>query len=628
MKRKHILFFTILISLNLLLVSSINPSTYSGSVTAAGALADYSLDTALTLKIEFVGFDEVVINETEIEENLYLNFYGGGTSVGETTISFDLEFNYASEIDYNNFITYVESIGTNGTGVGYELNTTQLELDLDSGERNDILIPQDGLLINADLAETYIGDNLYEADPFKPGYSLFFLNFSMLDSEDHSLEHWYEIEALDFDTNESVSSWFSGFSDIPYVTSLGWGGNDRFCFLDLSARTWYYDWIEIAWGDYFGMGDFSYYDYRDIDELTQLVDIYTIPGNMILSEYISDYVNSYTVNVFSGYYFDEPIVESYSLQVKVFNNLTNIGYTHEDINWVISEARIKNQLEIDFPWIDWVIEVEYVNILDYPVLYNYIADNIQYDVNGPYLEIMDGFFYMLANQLQSHFNYTAADGILPCYFFLNDRVSLEYYGVPFAGLGGMGWEILVADQYSLFESGDPEYPRSGMSATMIHELGHSLGFPHPHSEYSGWGSSFIEDAMNYFTRGEESFSIFYRDALARAHSNYFYSYASLHNDFAFEDFVDAGSPGYLVPYITDIGLLLQQAAVNYTSMEYIYSIASSKAALDAIDLFYYYLDVPTTTETPTDTETTASISFLFIAMTVISSFFVIKRKRK
>ncbi|MCE7743395.1 MAG: hypothetical protein GOP50_13170 [Candidatus Heimdallarchaeota archaeon] len=632
MKREHILFFTILISLNFILVTSINPETYSGRVSALGALADYSLDTDFTLKLEFLGFDEGLLNETEIEEGLNLNFQQGNPTVGITIFNISLEFNYASETEYNDFATYIETMGTNGTGTGYDLNATQLELDLASGERNDIFIPQDGLLMDAELTEEYIYNNLFEEDPAKPGYSLFFLNFSVFDAKDHSLEHWYKTESLDFDTNETISSWFSGFSDIPYVTTLGWGGDYRFCFLDLSARTWYYDWIEIAWGAYYGMGlgDFSYYDYRDIDELSQLVDIYSVSGNSILSEYISDYILSYILNVFGGYYYATPIAESYSLQVKVFNNLTNVGYTMEELNWVISDTRIQNQLEIDLPWIEWIIDVEYVNIQDYPILYDYIADNVQYDVNGPYVEIMPEFFSMLTVQLSAHFDYDAADVILPCYFFLNDEVGLQYDGIPFAGLGGMGWEILVADQYSLFKGGDPDFLRSGMSAIMIHELGHSLGYPHPHSEYYGWGSSFLEDAMNYFSRGEESFSTFYIDALARAHGNYFYSYASLHNEFAFEDFVNAGSPDYLVPYITDIGLLLQQASANYTSMDYLSCINAAKATIDAIDLFYYYLDDPSVTETPTPTltETATSINFIFIAMTILSSFLVIKRKRK
>ncbi len=629
MKRKILLFVTILISANLLLVTSINPGTYASHVKQLGGLADYSLDTPLTLQIEFLGFDDGLINETEIESMLSLQFWKGQTDIGESLMSFDLLFNYASEDDYANLKSYIETYGTNGTGVGYELNTTQLDQDLASGERNNILIPQDGLLMDAELTEDYIYNNLYTENTENPGYTLFFLNFSSFDSEDHSLEHWYKTTSTDFDTNLTIDTWFSGYSDIPYVPTLGWGGDNRFCFLDLSARTWYYDWIETAWGD-LGMGNFIYYDYRDLDELAQLVDLYSDTGNSILSEYIGDYIQSYLFNVFSGYYYRNSIVESYSLQVKVFNNLTNIGYTYEDINWVISETRIKEQLVNDFPWIDWVIDIEYVNIADYPILDDWISDNIQYGPSGPYVEIMNEFFYLLEDQLNDHFDYTAADTVLPCYFFLNDEVGFEYWGIRFAGLGGMGWEILVADQHVIFESGNPDFPRHGMSATMIHELGHSLGFPHPHSSYYGWGSSFFEEVMNYFSAGEAGFSVFYRDGLGRAHSNYFYSYAGLQLDFAFEDFVDAGSPNELVSYINDAGVLHQQAATNYSDMEYNACVQKSKATLDAIDLFYYYLDNPaeTPTPTPTVTETTNAMNIIMIAITISLSLLIMRKMRK
>jgi len=620
MKRKNISLLTFYISLNLIFLTIFNIGPYP-KLTALGSLADYSMDTDLNLKFEFIGFDEEVINETAIQDNLNTKFYRGDSTIGETIMNLTVEFNYLSQTVYNNFVSFIESTAINGTGVGYDLNTTQLEHDLATGERNDILIPQDGMLIDAELTETYIYDNLFEEDLAKPGYSMFFLNFSAFDSEDHSLEHWYKVEEIDYDTNETIHSWFSSFNDIPYVTSLGWGGNHRFCFLDLSARTWYYDWIDIAWAD-FGMGSQIYYDYEDLDELSQLEDITSPSGNEILSEYISDYMNSYIVNVLAGYYGQFPIVESYSLQVKVFNNLTNIGYTLDEIDWVISETRIYNQLVEDFPWIDWSIDVEYVNILDYPDLYNYIKNSVQYDVDGAYVEVIDGFFYELANQLNEHFDYNAAETVLPCYFFLNDRIRFKYLGTAFAGLGGMGWEILVSDQYDLFEAGNPENLGDGMSSVMIHELGHSLGFPHPHSQYSGWGSSFIQEVMNYFSRGASGFSSFYKDALARAHGNYFYSYASMHFDFAYEDFEDAGAPDYLVSVINDIAILLSEASANYTSMDYLDCIENTKAAIDKIDLFNLLLEDPDATNT-----SDISTSIVVIAMTVSSVFFIFKRKR-
>ena len=167
---------------------------------------------------------------------------------------------------------------------------------------------------------------------------------------------------------------------------------------------------------------------------------------------------------------------------------------------------------------------------------------------------------------------------------------------------------------------------SGMSATMIHELGHSLGYPHPHSEFLGWGSSFIKETMNYFSRGEAGFSSFYEDALARSHGNYWYSYTSSEFYDAYEDFADEGTPDHLVACIVDIGLLLDAAAANYTKMDYLGCIAHSKAALDKIDLFYLLLNDPDATNT--EVEETILSSITLIAITVLSTSIFLKRRRK
>jgi len=64
----------------------------------------------------------------------------------------------------------------------------------------------------------------------------------------------------------------------------------------------------------------------------------------------------------------------------------------------------------------------------------------------------------------------AADVVLPCYFFLTDEIAFTYYGTSFAGLGGMGWEILLGTQYSIFDNAIIGEPRRGYSRVMIHEL--------------------------------------------------------------------------------------------------------------------------------------------------------------
>ena len=63
-------------------------------------------------------------------------------------------------------------------------------------------------------------------------------------------------------------------------------------------------------------------------------------------------------------------------------------------------------------------------------------------------------------------------------------------------------------------------------------------------------------------------------------------------------------------------------------MDYIPSIASSKAAITAIDAFYFALDNPETTTTPTSEESSVYLIFTLMAITVLASVNIIKRKRK
>ncbi len=623
MKKSNHAFCAITLLIFLLSFNSVSAFTTNAVPEDDIYIAANSLDTDLTLYIEFFGYDSDVLNLTEIEYLFYNGFLKGSTEIGISFFKFDFVLSHSTESEYNQLKTYIDSIKVTGAGVGYSLNTTQLDEDLTSGERNNILVPEDGAVIDARLVENYIKENFYDESSLNPGYTMYLLNFSSLDDSDTNLDHWYKASETDFDSNSTIDYWFSGYNDIPYVPTLGWGGSERFCFLDLSARTWYYEWIQNAWG--LAMGSYSYYNYPDIDYITENFDLEESLGQTILSKFIADYINSYLGNVFSTYLGVDPIGESYSLQVKVFNNLTDAGYAFEELNWVISRERILNQLSNDFPWIDWNIEVEYVELTDYPSLDSWISENLQHDPEGNYIEVTDGFYDLLESELDIHFNYSAADSILPCYYFLTDDIGFRYYGFGFAGLGGMGWEILVNNQYSMFEDGNPLLPRRGMSSVTIHELGHSLGMPHPHGGQYGWGSSYIEEVMNYFSIGEKGFSSFYRDGMARAHSNYWFSLAFTEMEIAFDNFVQHGSIGELVSMVNDIYLLLDSAAQDYNSMLYNNTIVKAKLARLDIELLNYYITNPN--EIPWLTRTQIEVYISIIAFVTIVAL-VKNRRRK
>ncbi|MCK5409781.1 MAG: hypothetical protein KAJ30_05900, partial [Candidatus Heimdallarchaeota archaeon] len=413
-----------------------------------------NFDTNLTVYVRFLGFDQDIIDEEAIEDKLPSYFTKWDVNYGTTQLNFNYDFEHLDDMYVNSLRNYILSNSINGTGVGFSLNITKLNEDIISGERTNVFLPKDGLVADAEDVEKFISTFIHSPELETSGYTLYFLNFSSFDTPDHSLEHWYNIEKISSDTNESISHWYGGYDEIPSRPTLGWGGERRFCYLDLSSRSWYFDWLLTAWTAFYA-GSFSYYDYPDIDTLIQTHNPYTPAGQEILTTYIADWLYSYLGNVFSAYFSDDQIGETYSLQVKVFDNLTNNGFSAEEIEWVISESRMFRQLEKDLPWIDWEVSVDYVLLTDYPELYDEIASYIHEDVNGLYVEVMEGLFYYLSNELVSYFDFGAADTVLPCYFFLTNEISFRYNGISFAGLGGMGWEILLGNQNSIFKDANP-----------------------------------------------------------------------------------------------------------------------------------------------------------------------------
>ena len=90
-------------------------------------------DEDLKLKLEFIGFDQNLVNETGIESQLFSHFKHS-TSIPQADLYFNFDFNYVDEVDRQGLEDYINSTAVNGTGTGYDLNVTKLYEDLSSGE--------------------------------------------------------------------------------------------------------------------------------------------------------------------------------------------------------------------------------------------------------------------------------------------------------------------------------------------------------------------------------------------------------------------------------------------------------------------------------------------------------------
>ncbi|MFX1508271.1 MAG: hypothetical protein ACFFDC_19485, partial [Promethearchaeota archaeon] len=224
----------------------------------------------LTIQLNFIGYDDKILNTTMFHELGGLNdYYPYIETIGLYNVSLKTNLITFKDMYYQNFLSYIETIA-NYTGSTSELNITLLEednIDPHDGIKSDIFYERAGIAINATLVQNYLDDHP-PAEIHNPWtYTLNFLNLSVLDSG--TTEHWYDISEIDLDTDKLSSEWFSEYSGLFDRPVAGWGGSgdSRTFFFDPSAldAIWYFDWIIT---DYF----WQYLNFRNSFVYTDLED--------------------------------------------------------------------------------------------------------------------------------------------------------------------------------------------------------------------------------------------------------------------------------------------------------------------------------------------------------------------
>ncbi|MHA1740283.1 MAG: hypothetical protein ACTSXA_08145, partial [Candidatus Heimdallarchaeota archaeon] len=127
-------------------------------------------------------------------------------------------------------------------------------------------------------------------------------------------------------------------------------------------------------------------------------------------------------------------------------------------------------------------------------------------------------------------------------------------------------------------------PRRGYSRVMIHELGHSLGLPHPHDGSWGWGASYVAEVMSYFAIND-GFSQFYIDGVARTHANYHFYNADIEYLDAIDLFAQLGAPAHVEQLLDTIDQLLDTVPGMYLQMDYSGAANASIVARKLLEQF-------------------------------------------
>ncbi len=594
------------------------------------------------IDVVFAGYNEDYIDLTMINNGLTTSEYYLGVDYlwNEVTEEYDslldlqitLEFNFhftseGYETALNSFID-TNSWNSNTSA----LNATQLNLQESTGERKSIFYEQEGRAIDGEAVEQYLDSNrgFVSADP---SYSIYFLNQSRFDTTDHSLEHWFEIDEVDPDSNATTDWWRLEWDndlnpdvEFPYPC---WGYQNRIFFADPYSHQWYTKWTDIWWNPDVNEGDF---DYINVDLDTYLAG--DTPGTpdftTHLNTYLTDYLNDIVTDVGGrgdGLLYNQREV---SAQVLFINDEADHGYSEEDLQWIYHEEIMEDAFEYVVPqevanitfedtWVELSERSDLEQIVDDSKLgVAELGSYPWYRADWTYLDGIN-IFYGFEAIRDSYFDTSNGDTVFTSWILLLQNVSMVAWAYgeyrEFTGLGGGGNVVCYKDLNRYFAT-DGITPRSGVTTLLVHEIGHVLGFAHAeitNDAVEGTGG-FMRDTMSYYAIGTPYFSVFLKDSLYRTSSQVVY-YRNIPAIDAYRE-----NPLHNTTILAQIDAIITEGVTALGSMNY----------LEAFLAFRQLYDLTLNLEeiTPTVTSPTGINLSVLVLLIPIGTFFILLKKRR
>ena len=303
------------------------------------------------------------------------------------------------------------------------------------------------------------------------------------------LTYWYTGESFDLNYEDIWIPYFS-LADAPHSLPLrGFISDSRNYFFDFGAFNWLSDWIESHWGwtvpeyekglNETHLADQLLYLFENATtHLTRPQNYVDIDREYIVVDYVKDFDAPFEAFV--------PLIVMYGLN-EIYDD-TNI---HE---WVIHPEVIEDSLSTSFPLINWTVELywyDYTNHTEFADLMAEKTQDTRIMIDDDYLNRTDTILHDI---IETNPLYSAADMVLPALvMFQHNTLWSTYYNMAVGGLGRLAsaypemdtWCLNGRSVESYFYAGDPDRPRTAITPTVIHELGHCVGQTDIHSTF-GW----------------------------------------------------------------------------------------------------------------------------------------------
>jgi len=452
-----------------------------------------------TVNIILVNYEQELLNTEFIVDSLPKERVH---TVDDLTINYTIEYSFvfASELFSNQLLTVIENNSINGSDTGTTINETKLEYQKNHPEEPQrIFYPRAGRSIDAYVVEDWLAEHPVVKQP-ELGYNFYLLNFSVLDTEDHGVEHWYDYHDIDPDTGEHIDwfrlEWDNELNPPVTLQYAGFGGRSGLYVLDPSANQWYLRWARIWWGTE-PYDNAPEYCTKDLEDKVSEVDLVTESGIGDLSKYLGSYMR----DVVSYLHFPlqhSPAKYAYkgTLEAIVFSLDTDNGVPVDSIGWVTNAEMQKSHLEEFLPFIDWETNVSYLDMNDHPEWNEMFWDHAEV-VDGK--TIVDGsamFYDIYENHRYKYVDVFSEQINVFGVVFIKKNMVMHAYGRQYTGLGG-GGQTAIWKSWERYYRPDGVTPREGVSGVQLHETMHAVGFGHTWSQ-DHYAGDFSYSPMGYF----------------------------------------------------------------------------------------------------------------------------------